>query len=291
MTTVSGYDKPIADFVNALSATGHVTHVKYKKKSVTLHHNGGRLSLQGILNVWKVRPASAHFQSNATGQLGQYVHVQEYAWAVGNTVGNQESISIEMANQLLAPTWKVADVTWQSAARLAGWLFANVIDGRPAPSKSNFFYHHHWKPTECAGPYMDSIYDKVLAEAQKWYEHFRHPAPAPAPRPTTPAKPPVRKTNSQIAAEVWAGKWGSGEDRKARLRRAGYNPVVIQDLVNRGVGKGGVVSPPKPAGKSISTLAREVIDGKWGNGPDRKKRLTAAGYNYAAVQAEVNRRL
>ena len=29
--------------------------------------------------------------------------------------------------------------------------------------------------------------------------------------------------------------------------------------------------------------------GKWGNGDDRKKKLQAAGYNYAAVQAEVNR--
>lgn len=29
--------------------------------------------------------------------------------------------------------------------------------------------------------------------------------------------------------------------------------------------------------------------GKWGNGQDRKNRLTAAGYNYDAVQAEVNR--
>lgn len=40
--------------------------------------------------------------------------------------------------------------------------------------------------------------------------------------------------------------------------------------------------------KSVDTLAREVISGKWGNGEDRKKRLTAAGYDYAAVQRRVN---
>lgn len=28
--------------------------------------------------------------------------------------------------------------------------------------------------------------------------------------------------------------------------------------------------------------------GKWGNGDDRKKRLTAAGYDYSAVQKKVN---
>lgn len=40
--------------------------------------------------------------------------------------------------------------------------------------------------------------------------------------------------------------------------------------------------------KSIETLAREVIAGKWGNGEERKKRLTAAGYDYDAVQKRVN---
>ena len=44
-------------------------------------------------------------------------------------------------------------------------------------------------------------------------------------------------------------------------------------------------------GKSIDQLAREVIRGDWGNGADRKNRLTAAGYDYAAVQARVNQLL
>ena len=35
-------------------------------------------------------------------------------------------------------------------------------------------------------------------------------------------------------------------------------------------------------------LAQEVIDGMWGNGEDRKKRLTEAGYDYNAVQTIVN---
>lgn len=46
-----------------------------------------------------------------------------------------------------------------------------------------------------------------------------------------------------------------------------------------------------PVLKSIATIAREVIDGKWGNGDDRIRRLRAAGYNPEAVQAEVNRQL
>ena len=31
------------------------------------------------------------------------------------------------------------------------------------------------------------------------------------------------------------------------------------------------------------------MDGKWGNGQERKEKLTAAGYDYNAVQAEVNK--
>ena len=40
--------------------------------------------------------------------------------------------------------------------------------------------------------------------------------------------------------------------------------------------------------KSIEEVAREVIAGKWGNGDERKKKLTNAGYNYAVVQDRVN---
>ena len=43
--------------------------------------------------------------------------------------------------------------------------------------------------------------------------------------------------------------------------------------------------------KSVDELAKEVIAGKWGNGADRKNRLTAAGYDYSAVQARVNQLL
>ena len=40
--------------------------------------------------------------------------------------------------------------------------------------------------------------------------------------------------------------------------------------------------------KTVDELAAEVLDGKWGNGSDRRDRLTAAGYDYDAVQSKVN---
>lgn len=47
-------------------------------------------------------------------------------------------------------------------------------------------------------------------------------------------------------------------------------------------------SASKEEKKSIEEVAKEVLAGKWGNGEDRKKKLAAAGYDYAAVQAKVN---
>ncbi len=44
-------------------------------------------------------------------------------------------------------------------------------------------------------------------------------------------------------------------------------------------------------GKDIDTVAREVIDGKWGTGEERKRKLKTAGYDYYAVQRLVNEML
>lgn len=41
----------------------------------------------------------------------------------------------------------------------------------------------------------------------------------------------------------------------------------------------------------LNKLANEVIRGNWGNGAERKKRLTKAGYNYNEIQAKVNAKL
>ena len=40
--------------------------------------------------------------------------------------------------------------------------------------------------------------------------------------------------------------------------------------------------------KSNFEIAKEVIDGKWGNGSERKNKLSKAGYDYNAVQKRVN---
>ena len=48
---------------------------------------------------------------------------------------------------------------------------------------------------------------------------------------------------------------------------------------------------PQPVKKSNDEIAQEVINGAWGDGDDRRNRLTAAGYDYNAIQSIVNAKL
>lgn len=90
-----------------------------------------------------------------------------------------------------------------------------------------------------------------------------------------------------IAQRVIAGEFGNGQDRIKALANAGYDNVAVQARVNELVRGNSSTAPSK----SIDQLAREVIQGKWGNGQDRKNRLERAGYDYGAVQRRVNQLL
>ena len=67
------------------------------------------------------------------------------------------------------------------------------------------------------------------------------------------------------------------------------NGVTLQGLVNRRKAEHELFNTPVQSGvKSVEELANEVIDGKWGNGEERKEALTAAGYDYDSIQTIVN---
>jgi len=275
VTTIA-YDRPVKDLVAQLSATGHVTHTAYRKTSVTLHHNGARLSHEGVLAVWQTRQASAQFDSDVAGAIAQFVRVNEYAWACGNTIGNMSSIHIEMANSGLAPNWTVAEATWKSAARLAGWLFAKVIGERP--SSSNFFVHKHWFATACAGPYVDKVFAQALVEAQKSYDFFKGTHPNPVPKPPAPAPVPTPKPTRNIAQTVAIqrachvtpdGKWGSRTQTAASavIRRTLTNVRALQGWVGTKVD--GMWGPLSEAARinTVKAIQRAIgvtADGLWG---------------------------
>ena len=74
-------------------------------------------------------------------------------------------------------------------------------------------------------------------------------------------------------------------DLEAYNNRKDEVATIIAEVIN-----GGTIAQ-KTVSKSVTEVAKEVIAGKWGNGAERKAKLTDAGYNYSEVQAEVNRLL
>lgn len=83
----------------------------------------------------------------------------------------------------------------------------------------------------------------------------------------------VRKSWSDAKSQI--GAFASLDNAK-KVCKSGYSVFDAN---------GNVVYPAK---KSVDEIAHEVIQGKWGNGTDRKNRLTNAGYDYSAVQKRVN---
>ncbi len=64
------------------------------------------------------------------------------------------------------------------------------------------------------------------------------------------------------------------------------------DKYAKGAREGGAPAPaPQPERKSNEQIADEVIAGAWGNGEDRKNRLSNAGYNPSDIQNIVNNKL
>lgn len=83
------------------------------------------------------------------------------------------------------------------------------------------------------------------------------------------------------------------------VTRSKGHTVIVTEGYPREDGKPTTKPSAKPkhekaadkAKKSIEEIAREVIEGKWGNNPERKTKLIKAGYVPAEVQAVVNRLL
>lgn len=93
----------------------------------------------------------------------------------------------------------------------------------------------------------------------------------------------ITQADGLYKVQVGAYKQKSNADSMlAKVKVAGFDAFITTQTGRP------VAEKQEAAKKSVTEVAKEVIAGKWGNGQDRKKKLTAAGYNYAAVQKKVN---
>lgn len=297
-----------ADEVRILSKHFSQGRGGHKVEFIGIHHNAGNLSIQQTYNVWQSRQASAHYQVDINGRIGQLVWDRDTAWALGNFDMNQRSINIEHANNTgAAGGWTVSEATLDNGAHLVAALCKLFKLGRPVWGQ-NVRPHSQISPTACPGALAGAQRDAYMARAQYWYDQMTGSKPAPTPQPspaptvgytvkvTTPVLN-IRKgagTNFATAGSVKKGEIytivaesaGQGASKWGKLKSgAGW---ISLDFVQK---TSGGSAPSTPAKKDNTTIAREVIAGKWGNGNDRKRRLQAAGYDYNAVQRRVNQLL
>ena len=98
----------------------------------------------------------------------------------------------------------------------------------------------------------------------------------------TPSAEPwyrVRKSWADAASQKGAFK-NLDNAKKCADQNSGYSVFDENGSV--------LYSGKKADKKSVEQLAKEVIQGRWGNGSERKRKLEAAGYDYGKVQARVN---
>ena len=201
--------------------------------------------------------------------------------ADGNGNGNRRTIAIEC---IMSSAYNDRDKKSEdNCARLAAALLKKYnLD------INHLFTHTHWLNVRDGKSgsvdYLNTARNSYKmcplyilphwTEFKKKVQGYMSSATTPTPSaPTAKQLYRVRKSWSDAKSQI--GAFSSLENAK-KACKAGY-------AVFNSSGK-----QVYPAKKSVDEVAREVVQGKWGNGAERKKRLTDAGYDYNEVQKKVN---
>ena len=90
--------------------------------------------------------------------------------------------------------------------------------------------------------------------------------------------------------DIWLAHWTNSPDCPSRYD---YGQTMWQWGVDKigGYDVDGDICFTDYSSKTVDELADEVLAGKWDNGAERERLLTAAGYDYNAVQKRVNEKL
>ena len=133
---------------------------------IGIHYNAGNLTISGCYSVWQSREASAHYQVEDDGTIGQLVWDGNTAWALGDWDANTRSISIEHANR---KDGTITEKCLDNGAHLVAALCRYYGLGRPAWLK-NVFPHKYFVSTSCPGQIYGSQKREFIERAQYWYD-------------------------------------------------------------------------------------------------------------------------
>lgn len=159
--------------------------------------------------------------------------------------------------------------------------------------------HNAFSGKNCPTNLCRSGWGNFLKKVQVYYDALGGTPTKPAPKPPV-AKPVPKPAHKEVSIVDYLHSRGMDSSFAARSKLAaqygipGYKGTAAQNLGLIGRLQSGTTpspAPTKPAGKSVSAMAQEVLAGKHGNGhANRQKSLKIDSATYAKVRAEVNRR-
>ena len=200
-----------------------------------------------LKNSWKNKQQSWHFAVDEDGAY-QSIPTDEIAWHAGDGgsgKGNTQTIAIEICMNSDGDLEKATD----NAAQLAAQQLKEK-----GLSADKIYQHHDWSGKNCpsqirAGkPYS---WNTFKAKVAAYYNGNDKDSET------------TKKTVSQLADEVIAGKWGTGETRKEKLEAAGYDYEEVQAAVNKKMGVSSSASTKKPdqvlsVGSVVTSVAMKL---------------------------------
>lgn len=259
------------------------------------------------------RNASAHFFVDDT-EIRQSVALKDTAWGVGAksykhaSCRNANCVNIEMC--CTAGNYRISDKTKGNAAYLCAYI-CNLLGITAAEVDTYVLRHYDVTGKNCPAQMAGSGNAEWAAFKTRVKEILNGGASSGnsgsssgtnGSFPATPFQVKVLVSDLNIRSNPSMGNNVKGQTGKGvftitevndgwgKLKSgAGWIYLENKEYVTVLGSSSGSSQPAAPAKKSVDEVAKEVLRGDWGNGADRKKRLEAAGYNYAQVQAAVNR--
>lgn len=275
--------------------------------TITIHCVVGQLSVESLGNVFapSSRQASSNYGIGSDGRIGMYVEEKDRSWCSSNKSNDHRAITIECASDATSP-YAINDKVYESLINLCvdicqrnnikelKWKADKSLIGQP--DKQNMTVHRWFSATACPGDY---IYNRLGQIAEDVNERLNQSTASvlylvqvgaygsQANAKIMALKLSIKGFKSYIVSseglyklQVGAySKKTNAEDMAAKLRASGFETYISKKSTQA------AATTPK---QTIDEIAREVILGKWGNGQERKDRLTEAGYDYSAVQKRVN---
>lgn len=241
-----------------------------KITKIAIHHAAGVIKGRDLARIFlpRQRQASSNYMIGSDGLIVLGVDEKNRAWTTSSSWCDNRAITIEVGNSTRGVNWEVSDFVLNRLIDLVTDICRrnNIYPCTYTGYKNGVLQKHEWYAnTNCPGPYLGNKFSFIASEVNKrldkdYKENLYR----------------VRKSFNDKKSQKGAFK--SIDNAKKCAYK--YRLRVFDE--------GGNEIYPRKNFKPIDTLAREVIRGDWGNGNERKKRLTDAGYDYYAVQRRVN---